>query len=813
MSSNSSSAKFFYVVLLGWIPLMTILAQPAASRPSPLMVAPLEALKTQIPKSLHATRPDYVVFVPQVTDTGVSDTGNEHFHVFDGPDGSLMAVWTQSTSEGQSDQHIVFAQSTDEGQTWSQPRLIAGPAKPGQGQMASWQLPLVSKSGRIYVLYSQHIGKFDTFPHTTGRMDGIYSDDRGKTWSTPQTAAMPRSPRDNPDPSFPGNWIVWQKPLRLAEDNRYLAGFTRWTSTAVKKNPTPSWISLDARVEFMRFDNVDENPEVADLKITWIASGTNALHVPFPGHPEISACQEPSIVKLPDGRLFCVMRTAAGSPYWTQSRDGGETWTAAKPLLRKDNGEVLKHPLSPCPIYDLGGNTAGSGRYALFIHNHDGNYQGYKPADTGLHRRPVYLLAGQYQADAEQPVWFDEPRFFMDHDGVALGPPGQRGRLDLAMYASVTTRNGKTVLWYPDRKFLLLGKVIATNGNLAMPEGSYFPLWDKATSTLTDLALIYQGGKHRPAWTAERLAPYVSYRDSNGGNEQWLFDSFLFIEFQDGKRMTYQPDSRMTPAQKNHWSWLLERNFSEAEGIPLLEKVCRETAARIGPPPRRRQVVITLPVPIPGQTNWGELNGRALDFNQPADRLAACEWYLDAALAKWKELSPQQFDLAGFYWVDETALRTTEFVAQVAQRVRARGQRFYWIPYWQPARPTADWRACGFDVVWQQPNHFFHPEVTDARLQEACDFARRHGMGMEMEFDARMITQPAVFAPRFDAYLDAFTRDGVKETATIAYYEGGGAVHQLAGSDKPEVRRYYDRLAEFILHRQWLADAKAKTDR
>jgi hypothetical protein len=37
--------------------------------------------------------------------------------------------------------------------------------------------------------------------------------------------------------------------------------------------------------------------------------------VPFPGHPEVTACQEPSIVRLPDGRLFRVMRTAAGSPF------------------------------------------------------------------------------------------------------------------------------------------------------------------------------------------------------------------------------------------------------------------------------------------------------------------------------------------------------------------------------------------------------------------------------------------------------------------------------------------------------------------
>jgi len=57
-------------------------------------------------------------------------------------------------------------------------------------------------------------------------------------------------------------------------------------------------------------------------------------------------------------------------------------------------------------------------------------------------------------------VWFDEPRFFMDHGGVSLGKPGTRGRTDLALYSSFTVRNGKAILWYPERKFFLLGRVI-----------------------------------------------------------------------------------------------------------------------------------------------------------------------------------------------------------------------------------------------------------------------------------------------------------------------------------------------------------------
>jgi hypothetical protein len=424
------------------------------------MIRDAADLRERIETQLHSSKPDFVVFVPKVEADRVSDTGNEHFLVFEGSDGSLMAVWTQSSAETQPDQHIAFSKSPNGGKTWAVPRIIAGPKKAGDGHMASWAYPLVSRSGRIYVLYSQHTGQVDNFPHHNGWLHGIYSDDQGETWSSPAAVPIARSQNDNPDPSFPPSMLCWQKPLRLGKDGKYLAGFTRWSSFAAHPNPTKFWISADSRVEFMRFENIDDNPPVDQIQIAWFASNDKALAVPYPGHPDTSACQEPTLVKLPDGRLFCTMRTAAGSPFYSLSSDQGETWTTPRRLLRKDGGAPLLHPLSPCPMYDVGGNTAGSGRYALFIHNHDGHYQGYGPTDTGMHRRPVYLVAGHYQKGADQPIWFDEPKLFMEHDGTSLGKPGTAGRIDMALYSSFTVRDGVPVLWYPERKFFLLGRII-----------------------------------------------------------------------------------------------------------------------------------------------------------------------------------------------------------------------------------------------------------------------------------------------------------------------------------------------------------------
>lgn len=404
---------------------------------------------------LRKTAPDFVVYVPKSADGSSGDTGNEHFLVFDAPDGSLMAVWTQSTYEGRPDQRIVTSRSGDGGRTWAPPRVIAGPDRQAGKGMASWGFPMVSRSGRIYVIYSRHIGVNDIFSHTTGWMAGIYSDDAGASWSEERIVPMPRSRWDNPDPAVPAGWIVWQKPLRLSK-GRHFAGFTRWVSPAVRPpQPMKVWWAAASVVEFMRFENLDADPQPDKLEISYFMSDERALQVGLIGHPDVSVVQEPSMVKLPDGRLFCAMRTTTGRPYYSVSEDEGETWRTPEPMRRHDDGPELLHPCSPCPIYQ-----AGEDEYVFLFHNHDGHFEGWGPEDTGEHRRPVYLARGLFRPGASQPIWFSEPLFFMDHGGV----PILRG--DLAMYASVTYSPDGLILWYPDRKFFLLGKHI-TRAQLA----------------------------------------------------------------------------------------------------------------------------------------------------------------------------------------------------------------------------------------------------------------------------------------------------------------------------------------------------------
>lgn len=418
---------------------------------------------TIIARELKRTQPDYVVYCPKSIDGSSFDTGNEHFLVFDGPDGSLMAVWTQSSYEGGGDHRIVFARSDDEGVTWSVPHLIAGPTRPGAGLMASWGFPLVSRMNRIYIVWNQQTKLSDYSPQITGTMDACYSDDMGRTWSEPQTVPMPKSRYDHPDPEMPSNWIVWQKPFRDL-NNRWFTGFTRWVSPKVRTKPhINSWTAAESVVQFMRFENVDDHPEPRDLRVIY-SPDDKALRVPHYINPLLSIAQEPSIVRLPDGRLFCTMRTMSGCIWYSVSSDDAESWHSPRPLLRCDYGLPVLQPLCCCPIYEY-----DPGRYILLHHNNDGRFEGCMPEDTNRNRRPAFIALGEYRAAAEQPIWFSESRQLMDNDGFGIGP---LNRIDVGVYPSVTNRKGNYVLWHPDRKFFLLGKRITPDflAGLSVPE-------------------------------------------------------------------------------------------------------------------------------------------------------------------------------------------------------------------------------------------------------------------------------------------------------------------------------------------------------
>ena len=187
---------------------------------------------------------------------------------------------------------------------------------------------------------------------------------------------------------------------------------------------------------------------------------------------------------------------------------------------------------------------------------------------------------------------------------------------------------------------------------------SFFPMATPACGNIADLVLIYYGGAHRPYYFySQDFQPFLTWTGPETRQEKWLFDGFLFIEFMDGMGHEFAEGYNCLPARKQEWEWYLDKLFAQTTGPRALNQCISNTIQRIGKPIRPRRVVITLPEPIYGQTDWGSVDGRALSFCNTSHQLAACQWYLDELEKRWNEVGYDHLELVGIYWVAERSQR------------------------------------------------------------------------------------------------------------------------------------------------------------
>lgn len=324
----------------------------------------------------------------------------------------------------------------------------------------------------------------------------------------------------------------------------------------------------------------------------------------------------------------------------------------------------------------------------------------------------------------------------------------------------------------------------------------------RAGTDISDLVLIYHGSTHRPDWNVNEMRPYVYKADKNDFN--WLFDGFLFLEIFDRiRRYEWDPGFGYTTADREQWEWLLDRYFGEGKGPDALESILDSLSLVGRIPLRPRRVVISIPCPVSGFAEWGDINDKKLDFSKPEDQITAACWFVDRVVERWKEKNYRHIHLDGFYWVHEAAGKDYAIIPEVKEYLTKIGMKLYWIPYWK-AEKADQWAILGFDCAYQQPNYFFNKDIPYQRLDDACIFGGRHGMGMEMEFDNN-VAKPEI-RNRFYDYINAFESHGVWAERRVAYYEGGGAWMKMSLSTDPEMKKMVKRLSEIIIGRQEKAD-------
>lgn len=286
-------------------------------------------------------------------------------------DGNWLCVLTTGKGrEGQKGQHIVSTISADRGKTWAPLTDI----EPADGPEASWAMPLIVPSGRVYVFYNYNGDRVDRLGDHVGiRADTLgwyvykYSDDNGRTWSSQRYRLPIRHTSYDDANAFKGKvQMFWGIGKPVIVGNSVFFGFSKVNHPDM--TGSEGW--------FMRSDNIltESDPD----KHQWEMLPEGDIGLRSIAGP---IAEEQNLVGLADGSLFAVYRTVEGYPCQAYSLDGGRTWTPPHFAEYVPGGKLIKQPRACARIW-----KTSNGKYLLWYHNNS--------MKDFYNRNPVWILGG-----------------------------------------------------------------------------------------------------------------------------------------------------------------------------------------------------------------------------------------------------------------------------------------------------------------------------------------------------------------------------------------------------------------------------------
>ncbi len=324
-------------------------------------------------------------------------------------DGNWLCVLTTGKGiEGEPGQHIISTISSDQGRTWSKPVDI----EPADGPEASWVMPLIVPSGRVYAFYAYNstnlrLDEKSNNPHVGRRVDTLgeyalkYSDDNGRSWSAQRYFIPVRSMRLDRENAHEGKlryfWGVG-KPI-VTRKGEAIFGFAK-----VGKWGDPGTM-VTSQGAFMKSTNILTERDPKRLRWETLPEGDEGLRA-----PKGPVSDEANLVELRDGSLYCTYRTIDGYNCAAYSRDGGKTWTPPSYAAYTPGGRRIKHPRAANFVRKF-----GNGKFLLWYHNHGGEPVHQQKWQYYTSRNPGWISGGVekngfiHWAQPEILLYDDEP--------------------------------------------------------------------------------------------------------------------------------------------------------------------------------------------------------------------------------------------------------------------------------------------------------------------------------------------------------------------------------------------------------------------
>ncbi len=260
--------------------------------------------------------------------------------------GAIMFGFTEfigETREDEENARISYIVSYDEGETWSDRKILF--EKP----FGSINIMCLS----FIRMNNDDIGAFYIVKNNDGTDKIVFtrSDDEGKTWSEPISCLDCLDVQDY--------YVLNNDRVIKLDNGRIILPMARHTIHGGFENFAPGVICF-----FVSDD--DGN--------TWYKTETE---FPCPFKNNIDGYEEPGLYVFSDGKIWCYIRTDIGFQFEAFSEDNGITWTfpepnmffssACSPMLVKDCGKYTVAVFNPIPEHSLRKDSEPWGRTPYVI--------------------------------------------------------------------------------------------------------------------------------------------------------------------------------------------------------------------------------------------------------------------------------------------------------------------------------------------------------------------------------------------------------------------------------------------------------------
>ena len=307
--------------------------------------------------------------------------------------------------------------------------------------------------------------------------------------------------------------------------------------------------------------------------------------------------------------------------------------------------------------------------------------------------------------------------------------------------------------------------------------------------------LAYAGagrGHGFAVYTVDDFARLITGVDSSGRPQFWLSSGVIVLQLYAPSGRVFEPALGGEPAHGTDWTAYLDSLFADGGILRRLDSAVALATAALGPPHAPFQVSVMIPYLEARDTRFDFL-GHSYEVGTAAGRQSATLAYVSEVERRFHVAAFPHLVLDGFYWLHELVPAADgAVVSAVARAVHERHLRLLWIPYYE-AENWDRWRALGFDDAWLQPNYFFDRTIPATRLDSAVARAERVQMGIEVEFDWRLLDDPR-FADRLGPYLAALALHPELRARSLAVYDGAGVLAKLSRAHAPPALERYREL-------------------